>query len=296
MSKDRCFITVFTPTYNRAELLNRLYMSLVKQSFNDFEWLIVDDGSTDNTESLVNNWINEQKITIRYFKQINGGKHRAINKGFDLAKGWLFFIVDSDDYLVDRALIILHDKYVYAKEKYNISGVAARRIYSNGTIVGSDNFTEILSNSIDIRYNYKVTGDLVEVFELDVLKGCLFPEFQNEMFCPEALMWNRLAINNKLLFFNEGVYVTEYLDGGLSDNIIKIRMLSPKSSMLHYGELEKYEIPFLQKVKANVNYWRFSFNDPNSIVFKFKHVSTFNSLIGLPAGYLIYLKDKMQLK
>ena len=92
-------ITVFTPTYNRAYSLPRLYESLQKQTFKDFEWLIVDDGSTDNTVDMVTGWSKEGKLTIRYIQMTNGGKHRAINKGVALAKGKLFFIVDSDDWL-----------------------------------------------------------------------------------------------------------------------------------------------------------------------------------------------------
>ena len=89
-------ITVFTPTYNRAHLLSNLYQSLLQQKAEDFEWLVVDDGSTDGTEELVNQWIEEAAFTIRYFKKENGGKHTAINKGVQLAEGDLFFIIDKN--------------------------------------------------------------------------------------------------------------------------------------------------------------------------------------------------------
>ena len=94
-------ITVFTPTYNRAHLLPNLYQSLLQQKAENFEWLVVDDGSTDGTEELVNQWIEEAAFTIRYFKKENGGKHTAINKGVQLAEGDLFFIIDSDDVLAE---------------------------------------------------------------------------------------------------------------------------------------------------------------------------------------------------
>lgn len=97
-------VTVFTPTYNRAYILNNLYQSLCRQSYGDFEWLIVDDGSTDNTEGLIASWLDESKISLCYIKQPNGGKHRAINRGIQEANGNLFFIVDSDDYLADNAI------------------------------------------------------------------------------------------------------------------------------------------------------------------------------------------------
>ena len=95
-------ITVFTPTYNRAYIINRLYESLQRQEIHNFEWLVVDDGSVDETEELFRTWMNnESKFPIRYYKKKNGGKCRAINFALDLAKGKLFFVVDSDDYLTE---------------------------------------------------------------------------------------------------------------------------------------------------------------------------------------------------
>ena len=96
--------TVFTPTYNRARLLKRLYESLKEQSDKDFEWIIVDDGSKDNTEEVVQGFIKEKSIPIKYLKKENEGKHIAINVGCDMAEGELFFIVDSDDYIPKEAI------------------------------------------------------------------------------------------------------------------------------------------------------------------------------------------------
>lgn len=285
-------ITVFTPTYNRGDLLPILYNSLVEQTYKDFEWVIVDDGSTDTTEAIVKDWLVENIIKINYYKQKNGGKHRAINKGVDLAKGELFFIVDSDDYLPTTALKIVNEKYKEAKGKYEIAGVAGRRMFKDENIVGSNNFKEILTNSIDIRYKYNVTGDLVEVFEVEVLKQYPFPEFDNEKFCPEATIWNRIAVAHNLYFFNEGIYVTEYIAGGLTANIVKIRMQSPQGAMLCYSELEKHTIPFLQKIKANTNFWRFSFNSNFGFFKRLKMVSSYLSVFGIPIGFIMYLKDK----
>ncbi|MGC9064033.1 MAG: glycosyltransferase family A protein, partial [bacterium] len=98
------YITLFTPTYNREKLLSRLYESIKRQSFSNFEWIIVDDGSTDNTEQIVESWLKESTFDIRYFYQQNSGKHIAINKGVREARGELFFIIDSDDWLGDDSL------------------------------------------------------------------------------------------------------------------------------------------------------------------------------------------------
>lgn len=285
-------ISVFTATYNRGYTLKKLYDSLCNQSRKDFEWIIVDDGSTDDTDEIVAKWIYENRIKITFFKQKNGGKHRAFNKGVLLAKGELFFNVDSDDYLLPNSLEVIFEKYTTASKKYDIAGVAGRRVYESGAIVGNQTFNELVSNSLEIRNKFKVTGDLVEVFELKKLKEFPFPEIENEIFCPEALIWYRFATKYKLLFFNQGIYVTEYLADGLTAKITKIRMQSPITSMLFYSELEKYTIPWLQKIKANINFWRFSFNSKKSIYSNLKNVKLFNSIIGLPIGFLMYVKDK----
>jgi glycosyltransferase involved in cell wall biosynthesis len=284
-------ITVFTPTYNRANLLPRVYESLLKQTNQNFEWLVVDDGSTDNTEGFLNQCISENKIAIVYHSQKNKGKHYAINKGLSFAKGILFFIVDSDDFLPADALELVINRYEKVKEDTSIAAVAGRRIYDSGEIVGSSNFDEIVSNSIDIRYKYNVTGDLVEVFRTDVLRQFQFPEIENEKFCAESLVWNRIAQKYNILFFNKGIYTTEYLPGGLTSNIVKIRMKSPLGAMLCYSELEGYFIPFTQKIKANINFWRFSFNSKKGICEKIKSVNNTNSLIGFPVGFFMYLND-----
>ncbi len=104
-------ITIFTPTYNRAYRLSNLFNSLRVQTDKNFEWLIVDDGSTDETEQLVRTFIGGADFNIRYVKQLNGGKHRAINRGIQLARGSLFLIVDSDDFLTKNAVEIIYKNY-----------------------------------------------------------------------------------------------------------------------------------------------------------------------------------------
>ena len=118
-------------------------------------------------------------------------------------------------------------------------------------------------------------------------------EGENEKFCPEALVWNRIAQTYDLLFFNAGIYTTEYLADGLTAKIVQIRMESPISTMMCYSELEKYKIPMHQKLKANINFWRFSFNTKKYSFFqKIKKVNCFLSLIGFPLGFFMFLKDK----
>lgn len=259
ITNGNVFITVFTPAYNRAHLLPRAYESLKRQGYRDFEWIIVDDGSTDDTEMVVGGWLENSEFPIRYIKKENGGKHTAINRGVEEAKGELFFILDSDDMLTDDALQIVAEEYETVRENDTFGGVCGLMRHSDGTQIGSGLPQETIDcNSIDIRYKYHVSGDLMEVFRTDVLKEFPFPEIQGERFCPEQLVWFRIAQKYKLRFFNKIIYIRDYIDGGLTDNIVRVRMNSPIASMMCYQEMTTYNaVPFLEKCKAAINYWRF---------------------------------------
>ena len=108
--------SVFTPTFNRANTIGRAYEHLCKQTLHNFEWIIVDDGSVDNTEEIVRKWINENKISIVYIKQKNGGKHRAFNRAVQIAQGEIFICLDSDDYYVETALEIIYSYHLKHKD------------------------------------------------------------------------------------------------------------------------------------------------------------------------------------
>lgn len=287
-------ITIFTPTFNRAYIISDLYQSLLRQTHTDFEWLIVDDGSTDSTEALITSFIEEGKIMIRYYKQVNGGKHRAINKGVALAKGELFFIVDSDDYLTDDAVEKILNKYNNIANESEVAGVSFRRGYDFNQVIGHPvYFEDKLLSVFDFRYRLKVSGDQAEVYKTDVLKAFPFPMIEDEWFCPESLVWNQIGKNYQILWTSDIIYICNYLADGLTAKITKLRMQSPIASMLTYSKLESCDIPIKEKIKANINFWRFSFNSSKySTLQKFKKVNLGYTLIGLPLGFLLYLKDK----
>lgn len=253
-------ITVFTPTYNRGHLLPRLYESLCRQTFTDFEWVIVDDGSVDNTKSLVNKFLVDsvEFLGIRYFYQENGGKHRAINRGVKEARGELFFIADSDDSLPPDALEQVARVYETVRGDESFGGVCGLDGTFDGDIIGSGLPLEVMDvNSIDLRNRYHVTGDMKEVFRTEVMREFPFPEIPNERFVPEMLVWNRIATKYKLRYFNRIIYLAEYQLDGITSSIARARMQSPVASMMTYAEMTRYDIPLIQKVKAAVNFWRF---------------------------------------
>ncbi|MEI2533009.1 glycosyltransferase family 2 protein, partial [Escherichia coli] len=163
-------ITVFTPTYNRSYILDNLYQSLKNQTCYDFEWLIIDDGSTDDTEILIKKWISEETLfNIKYHKKQNGGKHRAINIGVELAKGKLFFIVDSDDKVLPDSVekIIDWESKLPRKEKF--AGVAGNRAYSNDQVIGKTFTGDFIDATSLERERFNIMGDKAEAFYTDIL-------------------------------------------------------------------------------------------------------------------------------
>ena len=285
-------ITVFTPTYNRAYTLPALYESLTRQTDGRFEWIVVDDGSEDNTENLVHSFIQEGLIQIVLLTQSHGGKHRAINRALKIARGDLFFIVDSDDALPPNAIAVCHEQYEGIRGDDSFSGICGRKAYFDGNLVGGgkDAFEVLDTPSLAFRYKYGMKGDMAEVTRTDVLKQYPFPEFDGERFCPEAIVWNRLSLRYKFRYFNKPVYLCNYLPDGLTAHITEIRRKSPQASMTCYSELKNAPVPVLIKLKAAINFWRFSFPAQISFSKKVKMIGFF-SLWAFPFGAVLYIID-----
>lgn len=214
-------LTIFTPTYNRGYYLNNLYKSLLKQKYNDFEWLIIDDASTDDTDKIVSKWIEENKLNIKYIKQEHGGKHRAMNKAFDIAEGEYFFIVDSDDTLTENAIELIY-KWISELNDEKIAGVAGTRISKDGKTWGgipNINKKGYIDASNFERQKYKLLGDKAEVFRTEVIKKYKFPEFDNEYFVTEDVCYQEIAADGyKMRWYNEPIYVCDYLQDGLTNS------------------------------------------------------------------------------
>lgn len=267
-------ITIFTPTYNRENYLNRLYESIKRQKFDGFEWIIVDDGSIDNTKSLVEKFIKEKVVKIKYVYQKNGGKHRAINNGIRYADGILFFIVDSDDYLTNESLKNIWRVWCSIKdvEKNNFAGVGGLKGYDENNMVGTTFQKKYLdADSIEFRYKFNIKGDKSEVIRTEILKKFLFPEFAGEKFLTEAVMLNAIAnVGYKFRWFNKIIYICNYLQGGLTDNSLKNYCENWEGTSRYFSDLMKYEIE--DDVKINIilkSYLRIAFaagKDYNQIV------------------------------
>ncbi len=214
-------ITVLTPTYNRAYTLPRLFESLKKQTSRDFEWILIDDGSTDETRTLAESFSAEDcgfSVTYRYKK--NGGKHTAVNLGVQLAKGDFSFIVDSDDDLTPDAIetVLVWIKNI---DSPMIAAVSGTRGYRNTgkRMTGFPN--KFHDTYIDVknteRYKFGMMGDMAEVYRTAILRKYPFPVFAGENFLPEGTVWNEIAYQGYYVrCYDKIIYWCEYLDDGLT--------------------------------------------------------------------------------
>lgn len=210
--------TVCTPTFNRAGLLPRVYCSLLAQTFGDFEWLVIDDGSTDDTGELVRGWAANAPFPVRYVWKENGGKHSAHNLSVQEAQGELFVMIDSDDWMLPSALEVMESAWRRIASREDCSGVCCLFEYEDGVIVGN-RFPqdEMESNAIDLRFNLEISGDKMGFTKIEILRRFLFPEDLGRNLVPESLVWNRIAQEYQMLCLNTPVGVKEYQEGGLTD-------------------------------------------------------------------------------
>lgn len=253
--------TVFTPTFNRRHLLGRVYRSLCSQTFQDFEWLIVDDGSSDDTASLVNEWMNEGRLTIRYCHQSNQGKHRAHNRAVELARGRFFAVLDSDDEIVPAALerFLAHWNSISSASRDQFSGVTCLCMDDAGQVVGRRFPKEPLDCRHFESYTlYGATGEKWGFHRTDVLRQFPFPEMDEERYCPEALVWNRIGRAFKIRHVNEPLRIYHCQDQGVTSAIDAILAHSAGLARCYYREYLDLEVPLRYKISKIANYVRFS--------------------------------------
>lgn len=250
-------ITVFTPSYNRADTLERLYNSLKNQSVKNFEWIVIDDGSTDRTEELVKKFILESPFKINYKKVENGGKMRAINIGVKMACGDLFFIVDSDDFLDLDAIKLIEEENKNLPE--NFAGMVFRKLeIDDSEKVKETNVDfgaeKIDSTPLDIFYNKKIYGDKAEIIKTEILKNFPFPEIEGEKFFPEGYIWNQIGEKYLFRYINRGIYYYKYLDSGYTKRFKEVLRKNPKGFKIYYRYMIGRDIPLKNRIKFLIRY------------------------------------------
>lgn len=280
--------TVFTPTYNRAYILPQLYNSLINQTNQNFKWLVIDDGSTDDTENLIESFIVENKISIKYIKQENQGKHIGINNSFNHINTEYFIIIDSDDYLLNNAIEECNTILKEIKNKKNVAGFTFFN-YLDVNEVPIENYGKIKTLDYNkIKFNIK--GESNFVLKADIAKKYKFPVFKDENFCQEAYMLVKIMDNHQILFTDYILARGEYLEDGLSQNIYKRLLQNPKYSLATLKI--KYKSNLFtreQKQQFAINYW--------DIAIKSKKICVLKQLFNFPIkGILTYIKFRFMNK
>ncbi|CAG9606594.1 glycosyltransferase family A protein [Pseudoneobacillus rhizosphaerae] len=291
-------ITIITPTYNRGYLLERLYNSLVKQTNKNFKWLIIDDGSIDNTRNLIDQFISENNLNISYIYKTNGGKHTALNKGIKEIDSILTFIVDSDDYLTNDSIEKISEEWERIKH-LNLSGICFLKGYSESKVVG-DKYPEdyLIDNYINLSINKKIYGDKAEIWLTRLLKDNPFPEFEGEKFIGESVVWNKIANSHDMLFINRIIYLCEYMEDGLTKAGRKLRIKSP------LGRMENAKLSFssnkfsmIAKIKDIWIYICFGLFAKKNIKFLMKDSGIpILIILNLPFGYFLHKYWKVKYK
>lgn len=250
--------TVFTPTFNRKELLEKLYKSLQKQTFKDFEWLIVDDGSTDGTKEKVEEFLSKKKLEIKYYFKENGGKQRAYNFATEKANGELFICLDSDDEYVENGLEIILKYWKKYEKNSDIAGMGYLSTYPNREIIGSSfPEKEMISTQFEIYNKYGVKGDKGLMFRTEIIKKYKFPVFEDEKFITEAVVYNRICEKYKMVYVNEKIEIKEYQEDGLTAKYNNLLLRNPKGQALYHNEINSQNLSFKQKILNNAVYYKF---------------------------------------
>lgn len=290
-------LTIFTPTYNREELLAKLYKSLCNQTSKDFIWMVIDDGSTDKTRELVQKWKEENLIEIEYYYKENGGMHTGHNLALKLIQTELNMCIDSDDYMPTEAV----GKLLYFWEinkNDNYAGILGLDSFENGNLVSGKPFpTNIKSGKYFLlKKKYGLRGDVKFVYRTDVIKRYPdYPVFDGEKLTPLGYKYRIIDQHYDMLFFNEVLCIVEYMPDGSSKTITKQYFQSPNGFRHSRLYTMKYSADLKEKFIQSMHFVK------ESIISKNYNIYTNNSekfivTIAIPFGILLYLYLKLKLK
>ena len=230
-------VTVFTATFNRAHTLVRAYESLCAQTLRDFEWLIVDDGSTDGTNELVAQWSSTAPFPIRYFWQANAGKHVAYNCALAQAKGVFFTPLDSDDACEPQALdrLLAHWETIPEAMRPQFSGVGCLCRDQHGTVIGRRFPTMPFDANVrDLYYSHRIVGEKWGMQRTDILRRYPFPLVSGTKFVPEAVVWNDIGKKYRLRWVNEPLRIYYQADEGTGATLSRHSLLQNAPGKLYY--------------------------------------------------------------
>jgi glycosyltransferase involved in cell wall biosynthesis len=302
--KTPALFTVCTPTFNRARLLQRAYDSLACQTLKDFEWLVVDDGSTDNTGEVIAGLIANGSFPIRYYRKANGGKHTALNLAVREARGTLFTIIDSDDWFLPDSLERMKRRWeeLSAGDQARLTGVCGLFGYESGEILG-DKFPSdpLEADDLELKLRYRIHDDKIGFTRTEVMREFPFPEFPGHtvrysVICvPESIVWNRMGCKYPTRFVNEVFAVKQYQTGGIT---LRGRLVAAENSayyLLYVHELltSGRKLPLQIALKSYSNYIRHSLHQNVPWLTQMSKVPAKHLFLAcVPIGLFLWQRDR----
>lgn len=240
-------LTIFTPTYNRAHLLPKLYNSLCMQNKNDFLWMVIDDGSTDNTKELIESWQTENILEIQYLYKENGGMHTGHNLAYANIKTELNMCIDSDDYVAIDAVRKIKNRWSLCNEKQNIAGIIGLDADFNNKILGTRMPEKVhIGTMTELYFQYRSKGDKKLVLRTDVVRQFPpYPEYEGEKLVPLGSLYLLIDQKFKYLYTNEILCNVEYQESGSTKSIFRQYKQSPKG----FAYARKIKLKFVKNNK-----------------------------------------------
>lgn len=305
---ERYLFTVFTSAYNREKKIPRVYESMKSQTFRNFEWLIVDDGSVDNTRELVEKWQKEADFPIRYFWKENGGHHSAFNLGVQKAQGTLFLQLDSDDACFPNALEVFANVWNSLPEpKEQFAGITGLCVNPDGSLIGDMYPKDVMdSNSLEMHYKFQVKGEKWGFTRTDLLRSHPFPIVEGVKWFPPNVVWYAIGRKYKTRYINQKLrtYYNEPAQKSDQAAHFPVKKVAPGITYLHRSvlneDIDKFTYSPKDFLRFAVHYGRFSLHAGRSIGTQYRDLkNTLAKLLwvlGLPLGMGLYLKDQVNVR
>lgn len=268
-------LSILTATYNRGKNLNKLYESIVNNLAEgiNIEWLIMDDGSNDNTENIVTKFMEYDNLKIKYYKQENQGKMQAINNLIEKVNGDLIIECDSDDFFTSNALKIIYKKYKILQENHNLYALIFLKNEKEEKLSGNVfPFENKDTTMFELYYRYNLTGEKIIVYKSEIRKKYKYKIEKDEKFSTEARLHHEIDLKYKVRCFNDVIIEGQYQEDGYTKNITKIFMENPKGYFMFFKEILENK---MYKVKLEKR------------IYVIKHYILFSTL----TGYKICIKD-----
>jgi len=299
---SKCKLSIHTATYNRGYIIENAYRSLQTQTCYDFEWVVTDDGSTDNTEELFRRWTSEEKkFPIIYNKKEKGGIPRALNYGVNAVNGDYFFMLDSDDYVLPNAVEKLNAWIREIDTIDDIVAVGVARSYPDGEYIKGvpplvDEKTGYIdANNIDRKY-YNLDADMSEAYKVNIMKKYPFPVWETEIYAPEQLCFNAMALDGyKVRWHKDILYICDYLQDGQTKGNWNLFRRNPMGYAMACNQILKYEKGFLKRFKTAAQHIALSIVGKNYQYIR-KSNALWLSFFTLPYGIALAMRRKNQFR